>query len=86
MWMVFKESNMSSVTKSKTIPPRAARKTPARQSAKKKSNSLRPELREQMIAESAYYRAQGRGFMVGDDMQDWLAAEDETDRLLLNQI
>jgi len=86
MWMAFKENNMSSVTKTKTTAPRAARKTPARQSAKKKSSGLRPELREQMIAESAYYRAQGRSFMVGYDLQDWLAAEDEIDRLLLNQI
>jgi len=46
---------------------------------------LQPEMREQMIAESAYYRARGRGFMAGDELQDWLAAEDEIDRLLLNQ-
>ena len=46
---------------------------------------LNPDMREQMIAESAYYRAQARGFNGGDEMRDWLAAEDEINRLLLNQ-
>lgn len=44
----------------------------------KKSN---PEMRWQMIAEAAYYRAERRGFSDGGDaMQDWLEAEKEIDR------
>lgn len=35
-----------------------------------------------MIAESAYYRAERRGFMPGYDLEDWLAAEAEIDTLL----
>jgi Protein of unknown function (DUF2934) len=35
-----------------------------------------------MIAESAYYRAQGRGFVPGYEFEDWLAAEREIDALL----
>jgi Protein of unknown function (DUF2934) len=35
-----------------------------------------------MIAENAYYRAQGRGFMPGYEFEDWLAAEREIDALL----
>ena len=46
---------------------------------------LNADMREQMIAESAYYRALARGFNGGDEMLDWLAAEDEINRLLLNQ-
>ena len=47
---------------------------------------LNSDMRDQMIAESAYYRALARDFNGGDVMRDWLAAEDEIDRLLLNQI
>ena len=35
-----------------------------------------------MIAESAYYRAERRGFIPGCDLEDWLAAEAEVDTLL----
>ena len=35
-----------------------------------------------MIAENAYYRAQGRGFVPGYEVEDWLAAEREIDALL----
>lgn len=40
------------------------------------------EKREQMIAEAAYYRAEGRGFADGDPFLDWLDAEREIDALL----
>ena len=40
------------------------------------------EQREQMIAEAAYYRAEGRGFADGDPFLDWLDAEREIDALL----
>ena len=33
--------------------------------------------REQMIAEAAYYRAEQRGFVPGNEMSDWLQAEAE---------
>lgn len=38
--------------------------------------------RQQMIAEAAYYRAEGRGFTDGDPFLDWLDAEREIDALL----
>ena len=31
--------------------------------------------REQMIAEAAYFRAEQRGFVPGNEMSDWLQAE-----------
>ena len=38
--------------------------------------------RHQMIAESAYYRAERRGFDGGRDVDDWLEAEQEVDGYL----
>jgi hypothetical protein len=38
-----------------------------------------------MIAESAYLRAERRGFVPGHEEQDWLAAEAEVDALLREQ-
>ena len=38
--------------------------------------------RRQMIAEAAYYRFQNRGCEEGRDVDDWLVAEEEVDRLL----
>jgi hypothetical protein len=37
------------------------------------------EVREQLIAEAPYYRAQRRGFVPGHELEDWLAAEAEVD-------
>jgi hypothetical protein len=41
-----------------------------------------PELREQMIRDAAYLRAERRGFCDGDPLQDWVEAEAEINRLL----
>ena len=35
-----------------------------------------------MVATAAYYKAERRGFEGGNDLQDWLDAEAEIDRLL----
>ncbi len=35
-----------------------------------------------MIAEAAYYRAERRGFATGGEMEDWVQAEAEIDRLI----
>lgn len=35
-----------------------------------------------MIAEAAYYRAERRGFATGAEMEDWVQAETEIDRLI----
>jgi Protein of unknown function (DUF2934) len=43
---------------------------------------LTPEARRQLIAETAYLRAEGRGFAPGQETEDWLAAEAEVDALL----
>lgn len=62
------------------------------ESAKKKGNgSTRPASgnedcpREQMIAEAAYYRAERRGFVPGNEMSDWLQAEADIEGLHASQ-
>jgi len=40
------------------------------------------EARRALIAESAYLRAERRGFAPGHETEDWLAAEAEVDALL----
>lgn len=42
--------------------------------------SINPEQRDEMIAETAYYRAEQRGFSGGDPIVDWLWAEAEIDK------
>ncbi len=37
------------------------------------------ESREARIAEAAYWRAERRGFVAGQELDDWLAAEREVD-------
>ncbi|MCX7892680.1 MAG: DUF2934 domain-containing protein [Burkholderiales bacterium] len=41
-----------------------------------------PEVRERMVREAAYYRAERRGFAAGHELEDWLSAEADIDRLL----
>lgn len=43
--------------------------------------ALSPEERRRMIAEAAYFRAERRGFALGGELDDWIAAEAEIDRL-----
>lgn len=43
---------------------------------------ITPEERKRMIAEAAYYRAERRGFATGGEMDDWVQAETEIDRLI----
>ena len=40
------------------------------------------EKRREMIAVAAYYRAEHRGFRVGEELGDWLEAEAEVEHLL----
>jgi hypothetical protein len=41
------------------------------------------DLRRQLIAQAAYYRAERRGFEPGHEADDWLAAEGEVDTALM---
>lgn len=44
-------------------------------SAPARTPAIDEETRQRMIAESAYYRAEARGFAPGDELRDWLDAE-----------
>ena len=44
--------------------------------------AIDPELRRRMIETTAYFRAERRGFHAGSEMEDWVEAEAEVDRLL----
>ena len=42
--------------------------------------------RQQMIAVAAYFRAQGRNFEPGQEVEDWLAAEADIDEKLSAEV
>jgi hypothetical protein len=75
-------SNMAETGAAKAVAtPKAA---PTKTANRKSTGSLKlaPERRHQMICDEAYYRAERRGFMGGDPLQDWLEAEAEVDSRL----
>jgi len=47
--------------------------------AKTRLTVTAPEARQQLIAESAFLKAERRGFEGGDPVEDWLEAEREVD-------
>jgi len=59
--------------------PSRARKSPTDKPARVE---VTPEARRALIAETAYLRAERRGFAPGHETEDWLAAEAEVDALL----
>lgn len=59
------------------------------QASKKSQNSIckiSEEERRQMIATSAYFRAQSRNFSPGGEESDWLAAESEVNEILRKNV
>lgn len=63
--------------------PPAGKRNPAKSAAEPSAPGravLTPEERQRLIAEAAYFRAERRGFTVGGELDDWLAAEAEIDR------
>ncbi|MGI9341842.1 MAG: DUF2934 domain-containing protein [Gammaproteobacteria bacterium] len=59
----------------------APRKTAPRKItvAKTRLTATTPEARHQLIAQSAFFKAERRGFEGGDPIEDWLEAEREVD-------
>ncbi len=64
------------------IAPRVAS---ARQPATRAAASPDREAREEMIRKAAYLLAERRGFCPGKELDDWLAAERQIDRLTANR-
>jgi hypothetical protein len=61
---------------------RSSAKQPASKKSKSSGNSIDPEQRQQMIAETAYFIAEARGFDGECQLDDWLQAEAMIDRQL----
>ena len=44
--------------------------------------SIDPDVRRQLVAAEAYFRAERRGFAAGNELDDWIAAEAAVDSRL----
>ena len=90
---VYKEEEMAN--RRLPDPPKPADSAPATDAAGRRPSRTRkspsekparvqvtPEARRALIAETAYLRAERRGFEPGHEAEDWLAAEAEVDALL----
>jgi hypothetical protein len=68
----------------KAAPPKPAVQAPEprKAAAEKPSPPISAHERERLVAEAAYYRAQRRGFTPGYELQDWVEAEAEVNRLI----
>ena len=66
----------------KAAPRRRTAAPKASESAASKGTTVSEDARRAMIAQSAYLRAERRGFTPGYEEEDWLAAEAEVDALL----
>lgn len=72
----------STPAKAGTKTAKVTAKTTRRRAKQPKPVELSPELRQEMIREAAYYRAEKRGFQDGDPLSDWLSSEQEVDSAL----
>jgi hypothetical protein len=54
----------------------------AAQSEMAASMSIDPDVRRQLVAAEAYFRAERRGFAGGNELEDWVAAERAVDSRL----
>jgi hypothetical protein len=52
-----------------------------------RSTRIDPDVRRQLVAAEAYFRAERRGFAAGNELDDWVAAEMAVDtRLQQSQV
>jgi hypothetical protein len=91
---VKQSTQSAAVRKRKTVGKKATRPTtgevvmkggtPAKKSAamKRRNGVVTPDERHRMIAETAFLKAEQRGFQGCDPVEDWLQAEQEVDRAL----
>lgn len=72
-----KKTASTAAAKKRATPKKAAVTKSAK--IKKRSTVTAPEGRHQLIAETAFLKAERRGFQGGDPIEDWLEAEQEID-------
>ena len=58
---------------------------PAAAASSRSSPLIPASLRHDMIRDAAYFRAQARGFVPGKEVDDWLAAEQDVDELIMRR-
>ena len=63
------------------LPPVATRARRGRTTADS-ATTITADERVRMVETAAYYRAERRGFVSGQEAEDWLAAEEEIDALI----
>jgi hypothetical protein len=51
----------------------------------RKLNLIPDSLRQDMIREAAYFRAEARGFIPGREREDWLLAEQEINEVIIRR-
>ena len=74
------------ITSTPSSPPMKKIRKSAGFMASSNFSSVDPDLRQQMIATAAYYRAEQRGFNGGDPSIDWCEAEMEVDQILQGSV
>jgi hypothetical protein len=80
---------MSEPAKTEKVTARTKKPSRGKGTAKRRKQSATPpkttsaEVRQRMIAEAAYFKAESRGFAGGDPELDWHEAETEVDTILL---
>jgi Protein of unknown function (DUF2934) len=65
-----------------TVRSKAMPDTPPNSIVTRSGAFMEPDERRARIAECAYYHAERRGFDPGHELDDWLTAEAEIDRML----
>ena len=81
-----KKTAKKTVSKKKVAKKKVAKKSATKKIAKTATNpaslDVTPEERWRMIAVAAYHKAEKRGFVAGNELDDWTEAEQEIDTLL----
>lgn len=74
------------MARKKKDPQPAERRSPGKSSIESVADleqaGVSSEERRLLISEAAYFRAEDRGFVPGQELNDWLAAEIQIDNLL----
>lgn len=79
---VKKGTKKKSVAKKTSVKKKISSSKPDKSSSSRSGINISSEERWRMIAVAAYHKAEKRGFVSGDENQDWLDAEKEVDEVL----
>ena len=81
--VAVKKSATAKATPAESAPVKKTALNDTKETAQQpKTVAASPEHRYHMIATAAYFLAQGRGFVGGYEMQDWITAEQKIDAQL----